>query len=57
MGCWERRLAGTKMQRSEGTRGILGTMKDQSGEVGNRRMKIKLDSGFIESGLSGQVVN
>lgn len=57
MGCWERRLAGTKMQRSEGTRGILGTVKDQSREVGNRRMKIKLDSGFVESGLSGQVVN
>jgi len=57
MGCWERRLAGTKMQRSEGTRGILGTVKNQSGKVGNRRMKIKLDSGFIESGLSGQVVN
>ena len=57
MGCWERRLAGTKMQRSEGTRGILGTVKDQSREVGNRRLKIKLDSGFVESGLSGQVVN
>jgi len=34
MGCWERRLAGTKMQRSEGTRGILGTVKNQSGKVG-----------------------
>lgn len=45
------------MQRSESTRGILGIVKNQSGEVGNRRMKIKLDSGFVESGLSGKVVN
>lgn len=57
MGCEERRSARTQMQRSESTRGILGTVKDQSGEVGGRRMKIKLDSGFVESGLSGKVVN
>lgn len=57
MGCEERRLVRTQMQRSESTRGILGTGKDQSGEGGNRRMKIKLDSGFVESGLSGKVVN
>ena len=40
-------LAGTKMQRSESTGGILGTVKHQSGEAGNRRTKRELGSGSV----------
>lgn len=49
MGCQERRLARTKVQRSESIRGILGTMKEQSREKRGKRIKIQLESGFMES--------
>lgn len=57
MGCQERRLARTKVQRSGSTRGILGMMKDQSVEKWDERIRIKLESGFIESWLPGKVVD
>lgn len=50
-------MARTKVWRSESTRGILGTVKDQSGEIRVKRMKIKLESGFIGSWLSGKAVD
>ena len=50
-------MARTKVWRSESTRGVLGTVKDQSGEIRVKRMKIKLESGFIGSWLSGKAVD
>lgn len=43
-----------QMQKSESTRGILGKGKDQGKEKQNK--ELKLESGFIESQIPGEVV-
>lgn len=47
MGHQERRLVRTKVQGSESTRDVLGTVEGQGGEKWGKRNKIKLESGFI----------
>lgn len=47
MGRQERRLVRTEVQGSESARAVLGTVADQGGEKWGKRIKIKLESGFI----------
>lgn len=42
MGCQERRLVRTKVQRRESTRGILGSVKDQGEEKWGWRISVIL---------------
>lgn len=57
MGCQERRLVRTKVQRSESTIGTLGSVEDQDGEKWGRRISIKLETGFIYSWIPEKVVD